>query len=81
MLVYKANLLKNEHIKMLKVCSLNPRSVKTKANALSDYVVSNDFDVALTETWLGTTCDTSCIRELVPTGYAILQVPRQTNIY
>ena len=72
----KANLINYEHIKKLNVCSLNPRSVKNKTLALSDYVVSNDFDVvALTETWLGTTSDEACLSELVPTGYDIMHVP------
>ena len=75
--VPKANLINYEHVKKLKVCSLNRRSVKNKTLDLSDLVVSNDFDVvALTETWLGTVSDKVCLSELVPTGYDIVHVPR-----
>ena len=38
----------------IKVCCINPRSVKNKSLALSDYISTNDYDiVAVTETWLG----------------------------
>ena len=73
---YKAqNTVKGQ--KKLSVCSLNPRSVKNKTISLCDYIVSNDFDVvALTETWLRSTVDKTCIGELVPTGYSIKHVAR-----
>ena len=61
----------------ISVCSLNPRSVKNKTISLCDYIVSNDFDViALTETWLGSTIDETCLRELVPNGYSIKHIAR-----
>ena len=61
----------------IKVCCINPRSVKNKSLALSDYISSNDYDiVAVTETWLGGSSDKSCIAELVPSGYKIKHVPR-----
>ena len=63
--------------KKLKVCSLNPRSVKNKTIAISDYIISNDFDVvALTETWLSNSVDKVCSSELVPNGYKMKQIPR-----
>lgn len=66
--------------KLVKVCCLNPRSVKNKTIALCDYILSNDFDfVALTETWLGTSIDKSCLGELIPDGYKINHVPRPGN--
>ena len=44
--------------KNLKVCNFNPRSVKNKTIALSDFILSSDFYVvALTETWLGSAVD------------------------
>jgi len=50
---------------------------KHKTLALSDYIISNSFDiVALTETWLGSSVDKACIHELVPCGYQNKQVPR-----
>ena len=61
----------------VKVCCLNPRSVKNKTLAISDYIISNNLDLlAVTETWLGTTVDKTCISELVPSYYQIKHVPR-----
>ena len=61
----------------IKVCSLNPRSVKNKTLSLCDYIITNDFDiVALTETWLGSSVDKACISELLPNGYKIKHAPR-----
>ena len=63
--------------KSLQICCLNPRSIKNKALSLSDYIVTQDYDiVALTETWLGTSVDKKCIAELVPSGYNMKHVPR-----
>jgi len=63
----------------ISVCALNPRSVGNKTLALSDYIISNDFDiVALTETWLNKHSQSS-IGELVPAGYKIRHVPRCDN--
>lgn len=63
--------------KNLKICSINPRSVKNKTIAICDFILSNDFDlVAFTETWLGSTVDKTWSSELVPNGYRIQQVPR-----
>ena len=33
--------------------------------------------MALTETWLGSTIDKTCIGELVPTGYVMKHIPRR----
>ena len=47
-------------------------------HSLCEYVLTNDFDmVALTETWLGSTVDKTCIGELVPSGYVMKHVPRR----
>jgi hypothetical protein len=63
--------------KSLQICCLNPRSTKNKALSVSDYIVTQDYDVvALTETWLGTSVDKKCIAELVPSGYSMKHVPR-----
>jgi len=61
----------------LKMCCINPKSVINKTFALSDYIISNSFDiVAVTETWLGSAVDKACINEHVPCGYQIKHVPR-----
>ena len=61
----------------LKICCINPRSVKNKTLSFCDYINSNDFDlVAVTETWLGTSIDKACISELLPSGYHFKHVPR-----
>ena len=63
--------------KCISVCSFNPRSVKNKTLSFCDYIQSNDFDVvAITETWLGSRVDKTCLSELVPNGYQIKHVPR-----
>ena len=55
----------------------NARSVRNKAVSIADFVMSQDIDIlALTETWLGRDTDKTVLRELVPTGYNILHVPR-----
>ena len=37
----------------LKICCINPRSLKNKTLYFCNYIISNDFDhVAVTETWL-----------------------------
>jgi exonuclease III len=64
----------------IKVCSINPRSLKNKALSISDYIVTNDFDiVAFTETLLGTASDRPVIAELVPNGFKICHVPRNSH--
>ncbi|XP_060553020.1 uncharacterized protein LOC132714233 [Ruditapes philippinarum] len=67
--------------KNLKVCSINPRSVKNKTIAICDFILSNDFDiVAITETWLSSSVDKVCSSELVPNGYKMKQVPRPAKM-
>ena len=47
----------------IKICSINPRSVKNITLQLCDYIIPNDFDiVTLTETWLGTFVDKAWTR-------------------
>lgn len=63
--------------KNMKICSINPRSVKNKTVAISDFITSDDFDIiAITETWLNNSVDKTCSSELVPNGYRMKQVPR-----
>ena len=51
--------------------------MKNKTLSFCDYIQSNDFDVvAITETWLGSRVDKTCLNELVPNGYQIKHVPR-----
>ena len=67
--------------KPLRVCCLNPRSIKNKALSLDDHIVAQDYDVALTETWLGTSVDKKCIGELASSGYTMKHVPRLAVVY
>ena len=68
---------KSDGHKSLKICSINPRSVKNKTIAICDFILSNDFDVvAITETWLSNSVDKVCKSELLPNGYKMKQVPR-----
>ena len=60
--------------KHLRICCFNSRLVKNKTLYLRDYVLTNHF--ALTETWLCSTIDKTCIGELVPTDYVMKQIPR-----
>ena len=47
---------------------------------MSDFLLSNNFDVvALTETWLGSVVDKTCLAELVPNGYLIKHTPRNNK--
>ena len=44
--------------KNIKICNINPRSVKNKTLSLNHFISTNEFDlVAITETWLGTSTD------------------------
>jgi exonuclease III len=71
---------KKKKKKLLNICYLNALSTKNKTIALHDYIVTNNFDVvAITETWLGTSQDKKCKREMVPEGYDIEHIPRQTK--
>ena len=55
---------------------------KKQTFALSDYILSNSFDiVAVTETWLGSSVDKACINELVPCGYQIKHVPHLDSLH
>ena len=57
--INKINLMKIKSVTIvkgqtnIKICSINPRSVKNKTLSLCDYIISTDFDiVALMKTWL-----------------------------
>lgn len=63
--------------KNIKICCINPRSLKNKTVAFCDFIISNELDVvAVTETWLGSSIDKACLGELLPDGYKIKHVPR-----
>lgn len=67
-------------VKPLRVCSINVRSVKNKADSVSDFVTSNDIDIlAITESWLGSVIDKNVISTLVPTGYDFQHMPRPSG--
>ena len=64
----------------LNLTCLNVRSVKNKTLSLCDYIISNSIDIlAVTETWLGSVVDATVLSELIPTGYDINHVPRQST--
>jgi len=64
----------------LKVCTLNVRSVIKKALSVADMVCSENIDVlAITETWLGTDIDSVVKKKLIPTGYELQHVPRNSR--
>jgi len=59
-------------------CLLNARSVINKTMTIKYFIVDNNIDImSLTETWLksGDTDDLT-IRDLCPTGFSMLNVPR-----
>ncbi len=63
----------------IRMCCLNARSVKNKSIALNDFILSHELDImAITETWLGTSYDSVCLQELLPSGYKAQHVPRSS---
>ena len=55
---------------------LNVRSLRKKADFITDYACENDIDIlCLTETWL-TDNDASLISAIVPHGYKFQHLPR-----
>ena len=71
---------KRNIIPHLKMCSVNCRSVRNKADYLNDFITENDYDcVAITESWLSSTEEENevTISALVPSSYKLLHVPRQ----
>jgi len=66
--------------KNIKICNINPRSVKNKTLSLNHFISTNEFDlVAITETWLGTSTDKTCFTELLSEGYQMKHVPRPSG--
>ena len=65
----------------LKFCLLNARSINNKSLQIKDYIVERNIDVfALTETWLKNSADSDfAIRDVCPSGYLILHVPRKNR--
>jgi exonuclease III len=73
----KCDYLGAEIADKMSVCCLNAQSVVNKTDSISDFIISNDFDlVALTETWLKEDTPQSIIQDLVPDGYSIKHLPR-----
>lgn len=66
--------------KLLKLTTLNCRSVKNKAVSVNDYILSQQIDmIALTETWLGSSIDGGVLQDLTPTGYNIYHKSRNNR--
>ena len=63
---------------LLDFCLLNTRSVKNKADKISNYICDNKLDVvALTETWLKPGIeDSTIIHKLCPEGFGLTHKPR-----
>jgi len=65
---------------MIKMVTLNCRSVADKRLSIADFIISRDVDImALTETCLGHDNDKQILHDLVPLGYNILQVSRSSG--
>ena len=61
----------------LRLASVNARSMRDKAPALSDLVVSKGIDLlGITETWLTTRESPGDLAEMTPYGFSFLQIPR-----
>ena len=65
----------------LRLCVLNPWSVRNKADEINDFILDQGLDLlAVTETWLsGDITDNPIISALLPAGFSILQNPRQSR--
>ena len=63
------------------LCHVNARSVCNKSQELCDFIQDQKLNVlAITETWLhGGIQDDPILAELVPTGYTICQIPRESR--
>ena len=60
----------------LRLGTVNARSMRDKAPALSDLVVSKSIDLlGITETWLTTRETSSDLAEMIPHGFCFLQSP------
>lgn len=61
-------------------CLINSRSVRNKALILNEHITEHNIDVlGITETWL-LESDTAVVAELLPSGYAMMHVPREGNV-
>ena len=61
----------------LRLATINARSMRDKAPALSDLVVSKGIDLlGITETWLTTGETSGDLAEMTPHGFSFLQIPR-----
>ena len=68
-------LLASSPTNLLKLCTLNVRSLRNKSAAFYDYVCDSKADLyAFTETWL-TDKDSALIGDVVPTGLQIQSYP------
>ena len=61
----------------LRIGTINTRSMRDKAPALSDLVVSKTLDIlGITETWLSTNETTASLADITPTGFTLHHIPR-----
>jgi len=62
----------------LRISTINARSMRDKAPALSDLIHSKSIDVlSVTETWLTTRETRGCLTDLTPAGFSFHQAPRE----
>ncbi len=64
-------------IRSLRIATINARSMRDKAPALSDLVHSKNIDVlSITETWLTNKETRASLADVTPAGFSFHQVPR-----
>jgi exonuclease III len=68
-------------VNFLRVCSLNARSVRNKADEISEFIIDQELDIlAITETWLSPgNKDNIVLGSLTPSGYQISHNPRKSG--
>ena len=61
----------------MRIGTINARSMRDKAPALADYVLSKSLDLlTITETWLSTKETAASLADITPNGFSFHQIPR-----
>ena len=69
---------KNHSFGRCHVACLNAQSVRTSTHDIRDLIVDEKLDILfLTETWLYSSGDESCVADFTPTGYTTKSFPRK----
>jgi hypothetical protein len=62
----------------MRIATLNARSMRYKAPAISDFVFGKSLDIiGITETWLTSKETTAGLADITPSGYSFHQAPRR----